>query len=216
MTEMNTPDIPSREEIRRVRVMRHTEKIQEKLENARVAVAGLGGLGSNAAFYLTRIGIGHLHLIDFDEVDLSNLNRQQYRLCHLGMMKTDALRGELLEIDPYADIRTDCVKIDESNIDALFADDDIVCEAFDDPECKSMLVNHMLEKYPGKYIVAASGMAGYGASNEIKTRQMMPHFTLCGDGVTQGHRGSGLMAPRVAIAAGHEANAIVELIINNF
>ncbi len=206
--------IPAREEIRSVRVKRHTQEVQEKLERAHVAIAGLGGLGSNISLSLLRIGVGHLHLIDMDEVDLSNINRQQYRLRQVGMLKTDALKEELLDIDPYADIKTTCVRIDETNMEELFAGADIVCEAFDDPVCKAMLVNFVLEKHPEKYIVAASGMAGYGKSNEIRTRQISDHFILCGDGTSEGHKGNGLMAPRVALAAAHEANAIVELIID--
>lgn len=204
----------SREMIRQVRVMRHGEQVQQKLEQARVAVAGLGGLGSNIAIFLVRMGVGHLHLIDMDEVDLSNLNRQQYGLRHLGRFKTDALREELLEIDPFADIRTDNVRVEEGNIGMLFEDDEIICEAFDDPQSKAMLVNYILEKCPGKYMVAASGMAGYGKSNTIRTRQLSPKFVLCGDGITEGHKGNGLMAPRVALAAAHEANAIIELILD--
>lgn len=205
---------PSKEMIRQVRAMRHGEEVQHRLETARVAVAGLGGLGSNIAISLLRMGVGHLHLIDMDEVDLSNLNRQQYGIRHLGRLKTEALREELLEIDPYADIRTDNVRVDEENIGTLFEDDEIICEAFDNPQSKAMLVNYILEKYPDKYIVAASGMAGYGKSNAIRTRQLSPRFILCGDGVTEGHKGNGLMAPRVALAAAHEANAIIELILD--
>ena len=211
---MGRTDIPTKEQIRQVRIMRHGEEVQKKLEQAHVAIAGLGGLGSNIALALLRIGVGHLHLIDMDEVDLSNLNRQQYGIRHLGRMKTDALKEELLEIDPYADIRTDCVRVTPENMLSLFAEEEIVCEAFDDPVCKAMLVNYILENCPDKYMVAASGMAGYGKSNAIRTRQLSPRFVLCGDGITEGHKGNGLMAPRVMIAAAHEANAIVELILN--
>lgn len=123
---------------------RHSAGVQEKLDHARVAVAGLGGLGSNVAFALARIGVGHLHLIDFDRVDLTNLNRQQYFLRHLGMYKTDALKEELLQINPYLDIRTDCIRVTENNLPELFAEDPIVCEAFDSPEAKAMLVNGIL------------------------------------------------------------------------
>ena len=87
----------SQEEIQAALCERHSPEIQEKLNNAHVAIAGLGGLGSNIAFSLARIGVGHLHLVDFDKVDITNLNRQQYFMRHLGMYKTDALKEELLE-----------------------------------------------------------------------------------------------------------------------
>ena len=70
--------IPSEEEICQALRQRHTEKVQEKLSHAKAAVCGLGGLGSNIAVALVRCGIKELHLIDFDYVDLTNLNRQQY------------------------------------------------------------------------------------------------------------------------------------------
>ena len=203
----------SKEELRAVRVARHGEEVQQKLESAHVAICGLGGLGSNVAFFLTRIGVGHLHLIDFDRVDPSNLNRQQYAVRHLGMYKTQALAEQLLEIDPYIDLRCDCLKITEENAGTLFDEETIICEAFDVPEAKAMLVNYCLEHYPEKYIVSASGMAGFGDSNSIKTQKIASHFILCGDQVSEIRENYGLMAPRVAIAAAHEANAITSIIL---
>ena len=148
----------TKEQIQRALRERHSAGVQDKLDHARVAVAGLGGLGSNVAFALARIGVGHLHLIDFDRVDLTNLNRQQYLLRHLGMYKTDALKEELLQINPYLDIRTDCIRVTEGNLPELFAEDPIVCEAFDSPEAKAMLVNGILEHFPRTFLVSASGM----------------------------------------------------------
>lgn len=202
----------TKEQIQRALRERHSAGVQDKLDHARVAVAGLGGLGSNVAFALARIGVGHLHLIDFDRVDLTNLNRQQYFLRHLGMYKTDALKEELLQINPYLDIRTDCVRVTEGNLPELFAEDPIVCEAFDSPEAKAMLVNGILEHFPQAFLVSASGMAGYSDSNRIQTRKITDHFYLCGDGIAQPGPGYGLMAPRVALCAAHEANCIAQYI----
>lgn len=206
----------TREEIQEALCQRHTFEIQERLNRGQAAIAGLGGLGSNVAFALARIGVGHLHLIDFDRVDLSNLNRQQYFMRHVGMYKTDALKEELLEINPYLDIRTDCARVSEDNILSLFAEDDIICEAFDVPENKAMLVNGILEHFPEKIVVSASGMAGYGESNAIRTRKITEHFYLCGDGISSSRPGMGLMAPRVSVCAGHEANLIAQLIIDGY
>ncbi|MGN0264948.1 MAG: sulfur carrier protein ThiS adenylyltransferase ThiF [Oliverpabstia sp.] len=192
---------------------RHTPKIQELLSRGNVAIAGLGGLGSNIAYSLARIGVGHLHLIDFDVVDITNLNRQQYFIEHLGMYKTDALKSLLLKINPYLDIHTDCVKVTEENLTELFGDNDIICEAFDCPEAKAMLVNGILEHFPEKKLVSASGMAGYESSNTIHTRRITRNFYLCGDRTTESAPGKGLMAPRVAICAAHQANMITRLIL---
>lgn len=201
------------EQINEALYERHTSEIQELLSRGNVAIAGLGGLGSNIAYSLARIGVGHLHLIDFDVVDITNLNRQQYFIEHLGMYKTDALKSLLQKINPYLDIHTDCVKVTEENLTELFKDNDIICEAFDCPEAKSMLVNGILEHFPEKKLVSASGMAGYESSNTIRTRRITRNFYLCGDRTTESVPGKGLMAPRVAICAAHQANMITRLIL---
>ena len=203
----------TKEEIYTALDERHSPETQKLLSAGNVAIAGLGGLGSNVAYALARIGVGHLHLIDFDVVDITNLNRQQYFMEHIGMYKTDALKSLLLKINPYLDIRTDCVKVTDDNLQELFADATIVCEAFDNPEAKAMLVNGILEHFPEKKLVSATGMAGYGSSNTIITKRIMKNFYLCGDGVTSPTYGHGLMAPRVAICAAHEANMITRLIL---
>ena len=203
----------SKEQILAALNERHSPEKQSLLSSAHVAVAGLGGLGSHVAYALARIGVGYLHLIDFDVVDITNLNRQQYFIRHIGMYKTDALKSLLLDINPYLDIRTDCVKVTEENLETLFQNDPIVCEACDRPEAKAMLVNGILEKFPEKKLVSATGMAGYGSSNTITTKRLMKNFYLCGDRVTEPTYGNGLMAPRVAVCAAHEANMITRLIL---
>lgn len=205
--------IPAEEEIQAALELRHTKVVQEKIGQAHVAVCGLGGLGSNIAIALARCGIGRLHLMDFDRVDLTNLNRQQYGIAQLGRPKPEALKEELLAINPYLDIRTDFVKLTEDNIPELLAEDDYICEAFDVPEAKAMLTNCVLEHFPEKYLVGASGMAGFGNSNAIRTRQILPRYYLCGDGVSDIEHCGGLMAPRVMLCAAHQANKILEIII---
>ena len=132
---------------------------------------------------------------------------------HIGMYKTDALKSLIQKINPYIDIQTDCVKVIEENLISLFENAGIICEAFDNPEAKAMLVNGILEHFPEKKLVSASGMAGYGSSNTIRTRRLMKNFYLCGDQVTEPTYGNGLMAPRVAICAAHEANMITRLLL---
>ena len=206
-------DTVTREQLQKALRERHTQEVQEKLDKARVAVARLGGLGSHVAAALARIGVGHLHLVDFDVVDITNLNRQQYTARHLGTCKTDALADALREINPYLDIYTDRVKVTEDNLVSLFSGETIICEAFDCPQAKAMLANGILTHFPGKYLVAASGMAGFGSSNTVITRKAGKNFYLCGDGISDPASGAGLMAPRVMLCAAHQANMIVRLIL---
>ena len=201
------------EQIHTALVERHSVKVQEKLDSAQVAIAGLGGLGSNIAFALARIGVGHLHLIDFDVVDITNLNRQQYMPRHLGMYKTDALAEELREINPYLHISTDCTRVTETNLTTLFAKETIICEAFDVPEAKAMLANGILEHFPDKFLVSASGMAGFASSNLVTTKIAGRNFYICGDMTSEPGFGNGLMAPRVMLCAAHQSNMITRLIL---
>ncbi|MGN0551213.1 MAG: thiamine biosynthesis protein ThiF [Acutalibacteraceae bacterium] len=208
--------MPDEEELKAMLMARHTPGVHKKIEKARVAVLGLGGLGSNIALQLARTGVGCLHLIDFDVVEPSNLNRQQYKIKHLGMYKTDALKQEISEINPYIKVITNCIKLDENNILDIIKGDEIICEAFDNPDCKAMAVNAVLENYPEKYIVAASGMAGFESGNTIKTKKITSRFYMCGDGETGAQQGRGLMAPRVSICAGHQANTVLRILTGEY
>lgn len=212
MTENKTP---SREEIYEALCRRHTEAVQRALNQAGVAVCGLGGLGSHIAVALARLGVGRLHLIDFDRVDLSNLNRQHYFIHHIGMHKTEALCGQLREINPYLNITADTVKITELNIREILNHDRIVCEAFDVPEAKAMLING-LAGCKDKIVVSASGMAGFGSSNGIVTRKITDRLYLCGDGHSAASPDCGLMASRVAVCAAHQANMVLRLILGQW
>lgn len=212
MAGLQAHPIPSREVMREALNIRHGEDLQNKISAARVAVCGLGGLGSNIAIALARAGVGHLHLIDFDRVDLTNLNRQQYAVGQLGQYKTDALRETLSLVSPYCDVTCDTIQVTEENLPDLLKTEDYICEAFDRADAKAMLVSGVLEHFPEKYLVAGSGLAGLGSANTIQTRRISKRFYLCGDGTSDSSVGLGLVASRVLVCAAHEANMILRLI----
>ena len=205
--------LPCRNQLEAMMSARHTPKIHKILKNSKVAVAGLGGLGSNIAVCLSRIGVGNLFLVDFDIVEPSNLNRQCYYIKHIGMPKTEALKGQLEEINPFINISSKNIKVTKENVNELFEGFDIICEAFDNPEAKAEFLISAKTYFPDTKIVCASGMAGYGSSNDIKTEKKMKNVYVCGDFETGAKPGTGLMAPRVMICAGHQANMILRLLI---
>ena len=204
--------IPTKEEMQKALEIRHGRELQEKFSQAAVAVCGLGGLGSNIAVSLARAGIGKLILIDFDKVDITNLHRQQYKACQVGMQKTDALAENLLEIAPYLELETHTVRITEENFRPLLQGADIICEAFDNPEAKAMLANGVLETMPDKYLVAASGMAGLSSANSIQTRRVARRFYLCGDGVSEVSQEKALFSSRVMACAAHQAHMVLRIL----
>lgn len=206
-------NVPSKEELTHALEQRHTKEVQDKLQSAKVAICGLGGLGSNIAIALARTGIGHIHLIDFDVVDISNLNRQQYAIKNLGEEKTKALCDLLKGFAPYSHIFYDSVKVDAQNATKLLEQETIICEAFDVPEQKAMLTNVVLSTMPDKILVGGSGMAGYASGNLIKTKKIRRNYYLCGDFVSDAKQTCGLLAPRVMLCASHQATMILRLIL---
>lgn len=206
-------EIPSREEMEALMAARHTPGVHQKVKRAVVGIAGLGGLGSAIAVALTRVGVGKLILVDFDVVEPSNLNRQQYFIHQIGMLKTEALRENLEKINPFVSIQTHSERLDRDNIERIFHEAAVIVEALDRADQKAMLINAVSERMPEKYIVAASGVAGYGENNEIQTVRFSSRIFIVGDQKTAAQPGTGLMAPRVGIAAHHQANTVLRILL---
>ena len=208
--------IPTKEEWNKALEERHGKELHRAFASATVAVCGLGGLGSNIAMSLARVGIGRLILIDFDRVDITNLHRQQYKADQVGMYKTVALAENLKEIAPYISLEIHTERITEDNVKTLLQDADIICEAFDDAECKAMLTEIVLTEMRDKYLVAASGMAGLYDANRIKTRKVTSRFYLCGDEESDVADGLGLVSSRVMVCAAHQAHMVLRILAKQF
>ena len=191
---------------------RNVKGIFEKLKKAKVCILGLGGLGSNVAVLLARSGIGYLKLVDFDIVEASNLNRQQYRISHMGLKKTEAMKSIIKEINPFVEIDTLDIKVDRENILSVVEDIEIVVEAFDVAETKAMAIEELLTN-GNKIVISASGMAGLGSANEIITRKIRDNFYLIGDSYSDYEEYSGIMSTRVMLCAAHQANIVLRLIL---
>ena len=180
------------------------------LESVRVGIAGSGGLGSNCAMHLVRSGVKHITIADFDVVNESNLNRQFFFRDQIGQKKVEAIKANLLRIEPDADIRAVDIRLDASSAREIFADCGIVVEAFDAVDAKVMLVSAFASS--GKKLVTASGLAGWGRSNAMRVRKM-GSIVAIGDGETSVGDGAAPVSPRVGIAAAMEANAVVSLLL---
>lgn len=189
-----------------------TDGERAALESAIVGIAGAGGLGSNCASHLVRAGVRHFVIADFDVVSESNLNRQFYFRDQVGMKKVEALAVNLRRIEPDVELTLACERLDAARSRELFADCDVVVEAFDSADAKSMLLAAMMPT--GKRIVTASGMAGWGRSNEMRVRMIGPRVVAVGDGESAvGVAGAAPHSPRVGIASAMEANAAVALLL---
>ena len=205
--------MPEREVLRAMIASRNSPELNLALSKAVIGVAGLGGLGSNIALSLARVGVKKLVLADFDVVEPSNLNRQQYFVRHIGLKKTQALKELINDVNPFVEVETHDIFLDEKNVASVFGECEILCEAFDNVAGKAMILNEAGASLKEKKIIGASGMAGCFSSNLIKTIKFAKNVYLCGDLTNEAKIGQGLMAPRVAICANHEANLAIRLLM---
>jgi sulfur carrier protein ThiS adenylyltransferase len=205
-------EIPEKEEMKQLIVSRHSPEVYEKVFNKCIGVAGAGGLGSSLAVALARLSVGKLIIADFDVVEPSNLNRQQFFIDQIGILKVDALKENLERINPFLEVVAVREKLDKQNIPEIFSECDVIAECFDNPEFKSIIVETVLRTLK-KPIVAVSGIAGYNHAEKLVCRKIMKNLYMIGDGITAAAPGMGLMAPKVGIAAHLQANKILEILL---
>ena len=204
--------MPNEDNLKEMLFARNGQVFSKKLDKACVCICGLGGLGSNIAAMLARAGVGKLILVDFDIVDPTNLNRQNYFVQDIGFKKTFATQRLLKQINPFIKTVTYDMYLNSENCVEIANNADVVVEAFDNPACKAELVNTILAS-TNKIVVAASGMAGIGSGNIIKTSKVLNRLYLCGDSETETKEGVSLVSPRVNICAGHQANTVIRLLL---
>jgi sulfur carrier protein ThiS adenylyltransferase len=189
--------------------------IRERLRNKSVGIAGCGGLGSNCAVALARCGIGRLVIADFDTVSADNLHRQYYFLDQVGKKKVEALKDNIRRIDPQVEVTAVDRRLDPVSVAEVFRDCQVIVEAFDLAEMKKMIIETVLERMPGKFVVAGSGLAGYGSNNELRTRRIGNLF-ICGDEKSEASGAAPLLAPRVGVVANLQANQALEILLDHF
>jgi sulfur carrier protein ThiS adenylyltransferase len=188
-------------------------EIENHLKRFRVGVAGAGGLGSNCAAALARIGVGTLVIADYDTVEQSNLSRQYYFVNQIGMMKTTALKENLVRIRPEINVVVHQVKLNRRNVTPIFAGCHVIVEAFDKAEMKEMLIETVQKELPGIPLIVGSGMAGWGNTEILRFRKVDDTLFVCGDESSEASEDSPTLAPRVGIVANMQANTVVEILM---
>ena len=189
------------------------EQIKNILQTKTIGIAGCGGLGSNCAVALARVGVGKLIIADFDVVEKNNLNRQYYFFDQIGEKKVIALKDNIKKINPEVNVRAYDIKLNPESLIKIFSSCDIIVEAFDLAEMKQMIIETVLSEMPGKPIISGLGVAGWGDNNSIKTRQIGDLY-ICGDEKTETSENMPPMAPKVGIVANMQANLVLEIILS--
>jgi sulfur carrier protein ThiS adenylyltransferase len=188
------------------------QKIQQILSKKVVGIAGCGGLGSNAAVALARVGIGKLILADFDTVELSNLNRQYFFIDQIGVPKVKALQSTIAKISPASVVEAHIVKLDPETIVTLYRSCDVLIEAFDKAEMKEMIIETVLLQLPDLPLLSGVGMAGWGRNDRIHVEQSGKLF-IVGDGVSEADEEHPPLAPRVCVVSNMMANIALEILL---
>lgn len=189
-------------------------QIREILRTKTVGIAGCGGLGSNCAVALARLGVGKMIIADFDAVDSSNLTRQYYFYEQVGQQKVFALADNLSYIDPYMEIKPYDLKLGPDEIKKIYAECDLIVEAFDLAEMKQMIIETAAENFPEKPLVVGVGIAGWGNNNTIKTKKIGKNLYVCGDRETEISEELPPLAPRVGVVAYMQANTALTILLN--
>ncbi len=189
-------------------------ELKNKLSGYTVGIAGAGGLGSNCAVSLARVGVGTLIIADFDKVTESNLNRQYYFYDQIGRQKVDALRENIQRINPEVQVIPIDEKLTAESIALNFGECDVIVEAFDKAEMKLMIIEAVEMYFPDKPLVSAMGLAGFGNLNQMKVEHY-GNLWVCGDLIWEVTEDNPPIAPRVCIAANMQADVVIELLITN-
>ena len=185
----------------------------ENLRKKRVGIAGCGGLGSNCAVALARVGVGHLIIVDFDVISESNLNRQYFFHDQIGKAKVLALKENIARINPSVKVTAINVKLDAQNISDIFKEVDVLVEAFDRSDQKQILIEKALIQWPERPLVIGIGMAGWGG-NELIHMKQYGNLYICGDRVTEIGPLMPPLAPRVGIVSNMQANTVLQILLN--
>jgi len=205
--------LPDTDDLTPFFLARQSKEVTKTLKNAKVGIAGLGGLGSVVAENLARAGVGELVVADFDVVDPSNLNRQRYFINQIGMYKTDAIVENISKITKSTKLIPVNTKVTKENCKDIFKDCLVVAECFDSPFAKAELVKGVRKSLPKTYIVAVSGVAGIGSEKEITTKRISDKIFVVGDFKSEVRDGHGLIATRVGIAASIQSHIIIRLLL---
>jgi sulfur carrier protein ThiS adenylyltransferase len=188
-----------------------TEKQFTTIQSRRIGIGGAGGLGSNCAVILVRTGFTNIEILDYDVIDPSNLNRQQYYHDEIGLSKIDVLIPRLKAINPDLRIVGHKDKWTPETGNNYFKGCDFIIEAFDQADWKYKFVEYYQDKSP--IVISGVGMAGLLEKKPMTIRKV-GNIYFVGDCSTDTRAGHPPMAPRVTQCAAMMAEVVLDLTLN--
>jgi sulfur carrier protein ThiS adenylyltransferase len=146
-------------------------------------------------------------------IEARNLNRQYYFIDQVGRFKTEALKENIMKIDPSIEVKAHTEKINRTNIVTLFGGCDMLIEALDKAETKEMFIESAQILLKGITVIAGSGLAGWGNFERLNVMKFDDTLYVCGDESSEESEESPMLAPRVAIVANMQANVVIEILL---
>ncbi|MGB5323308.1 ThiF family adenylyltransferase [Lutimonas sp.] len=191
---------------------------QEKINNSRIAIIGCGGLGSVAAVYLAASGVGHIHLIDYDTIDLSNLHRQVfYRRDQVGKSKAKILAAYIKEISTYVEVSFTEEPITKSNIHETLNVFSLIVDCTDSLATKYLLNDYCVLQHKTLVYGSLYKHDGYvSVFNAISKGDRGAHLRDAFPSMPQKHVPNcseiGTLNPIVGIIGLMQANEVIKII----
>jgi molybdopterin-synthase adenylyltransferase len=192
---------------RQLRIPNFGETAQEKLKAAHVVIAGVGGLGCASATYLAAAGVGHITIVDFDLVELSNLNRQVlYWEEDIGAEKVAVAQKKLSRLNPTIEIIPVRAEITEENASSIISGADVVVDGLDKLEAR-LAINRACVMRKTPYV--------YGGVSRLRGMMttIIPGVTPCLACFSpEGPRGLGVLGVIPALIANLQALETIKLL----
>lgn len=188
---------------------------QQRLKNAHVVIMGVGGLGSPAALYLAASGIGSLTLVDFDSVDISNLQRQiVHNASSIGESKVDSAKKTLLGINPETNIYCVNKQLTLEELEALITDASCVIDATDNFATRFLINRACVSQHIALVSAAAIQYEGQISVFDLRHEDSACYACLYAEGGEENTNCSdnGILAPVVGILGSMQALEAIKLI----
>lgn len=185
---------------------------QERLGNARILVAGAGGLGSASALYLAAAGVGCIRVADDDAVEISNLNRQiLHSQAAVGMAKSESAARRLGGLNPDIRIEPQKIRIDRKTVDNLVKNVDIIVDACDNYTTRRIL-NRASLRFGKPYVFG--GVEGFNGMVSVFRPGATPCFEcIIPEPSTPDGAASGIVGPTAGILGSIQAMETIKVIL---
>ena len=190
---------------------------QEKLASARVLLIGLGGLGSPVSLYLAAAGVGHLVLVDYDKVELTNLQRQiAHGMDDIDRLKVESARNSIMQLNPLVEVTTLARALDEIELMQAVQAADVVVDASDNITTRMAINKACVQS--AKPLVSGAAIRFEGQVMVVRPDQPDTPCYRClyrnEDDIAETCAQSGVIAPLLGIIGSVQATEVMKLIMN--